>query len=312
MAIPISAADIQAAVDALLKYGTVSEAARQLGLPRGTIRDRVYIGKRKGLYTQLEPAQYPGRIVVDYPNGKILVGSDAHYWPGPASTGHRAFVHFVRLLKPGIIIKNGDVMDMSKVSRHPPLGWSKLPEVRDEIEAAQERLGEIEEVAPKHARKLWPCGNHDSRFECRIASVAPELAGVAGASLQDHFPTWEPCWSVFVNDRPGGLVIKHRYKGGIHATWNNVIHAQRHIATGHLHSQMVRPHTSYNGTLYGVDTGCLADPWGEQFAYLEDSPRNWIAGLAVFEFKDGELLPPSLVTVIKPGVVSYHGELIEV
>jgi hypothetical protein len=304
---------LEAAIAAYHKAGSIAGAARLLGLATQTTASQIEAAKRTGLFVPSEPTRYPGRIVIENPNCRIMVGSDLHAWPGPQPTGFRAFVHLIKKRKPDIIILNGDGLDMSKVSRHPPLNWGKLPEVREEIETAQDWLGEIEALAPKHARKIWACGNHDSRFEIKLASHVPEMVGVPGASLRDHFPLWEPCWSVFINDRPDGLVVKHRGKGGVHAPWNNVIHAGRSICTGHLHSQKVIPHTTYNKhTNYGIDTGCLADPWAEQFAYLEDGARNWVAGCAELEFRNGELLPPSLCTVLRPGTVSWHGELIEV
>jgi hypothetical protein len=56
----------------------------------------------------------------------------------------------------------------------------------------------------------------------------------------------------------------------------------------------------------------MADPWGPQFAYLEDAPRDWVAGFAVFTFRNGDLQPPELVTVIEPGAVFFRGKVIDV
>src|SRR5262249_11509992 len=39
---------------------------------------------------------HPSRIPVSIPNGVVLVGSDAHIWPGGPSTAMRAFVRFCR------------------------------------------------------------------------------------------------------------------------------------------------------------------------------------------------------------------------
>jgi hypothetical protein len=77
----------------------------------------------------------------------------------------------------------------------------------------------------------------------------------------------------------------------------------------------VSPLTDRNGTRYGVDTGCLADPSEEAFIdYTEAGPLNWRSGFAVLKFVDGDLLPPELVTVYdkKPGHVVFRGELIKV
>ena len=255
-----------------------------------------------------------GRREVTMKDGMVFVGGDGHYWPGQEPpTAHRALIHFLRKFKKEkkIVIINGDTFDFPRISRHPPQGWTRMPEPQEEIEACQERMGEIKVAAGK-APCYWPEGNHDARFETRLAMLAPEFAKVKGMRLVDHFPDWEPCWSVFVNNHPGGLVVKHRFRGGIHATWNNTIYSGRNIVTNHLHSQNVRPFTDYNGTRYGVDTGCIADPWSDQFQYIEDNPRNWVAGFAILTFKNGVMLPPELVTVIEDGVVFFRGELIEV
>jgi hypothetical protein len=84
------------------------------------------------------------------------------------------------------------------------------------------------------------------------------------------------------------------------------------MVTGHLHSSKVTPYTDYNGTRYGVDTGCLADPYGPQFEYTEDNPRNWRSGFAVLRFHEGKLLQPQLVIVHDSNHVDYCGQLIKV
>lgn len=205
--------------------------------------------------------QLGARVELTVTDGVVLVGSDAHYWPGFISTAHRAFVEACKRLKPVAVIKNGDVLDGATISRHPPIGWESRPALVQEIEECKERLGEITLAAGK-ARRIWPLGNHDARFETRLASVAPEYAKINGVHLKDHFPDWECCYSVWVNDE---VVVKHRYRGGIHAARNNVVNGGKTIITGHLHSLKVTPVTNYNGTLFGVDCGTMADPDGPQF-----------------------------------------------
>lgn len=253
----------------------------------------------------------PGRLDVEIENGVILVGSDAHYWPGEASTAHRAFVKLCKEMKPKAVVMNGDAFDGATISRHPPIGWEKRPSVILELEACQERLGEIEQAAGK-VRKLWPLGNHDARFETRLAMQAPEYAKVNGVHLRDHFPLWEPCWSVFVNE---DLVVKHRFKNGIHAPHNNTLWAGRSMITGHLHSAKVQPITDYSGTRYGVDSGTMAVPTGPQFVdYCEDNPVNWRSAVVVVTYWRGVLLQPELVLVLDEvkGLIQFRGEVIRV
>ena len=256
---------------------------------------------------------HPQRIDVEIKDGVILVGSDAHYYPGDPSVAHCALIKFCKKFSPRVVVLNGDVIDAGTISRFPAIGWENKPKLVDEIGAAQKRTREIKEASPG-ADLIWTLGNHDGRFETRLATVAPEYAGVYGVHLKDHFPDFLPCWSVWVNpEKYGAPVIKHRFKGGIHATHNNTMWAGRTIITGHLHSLKVTPFTDYNGTRWGVDTGTMADIYGPQFTdYLEDNPRNWRSGLAVLTFKDGELLDPELVRVWDEKRIVFRGELINV
>ena len=252
---------------------------------------------------------HPERRTLDVQNGKILVGSDAHYWPNIATTAHRAFVVFIASMIPLAVVMNGDVFDGASISRHAPIAWGDRPSVADEVDACKVRLGEIE-TAAKTAKLFFLLGNHDARFESRLATVAPEYIRVTGVHLKDHFPKWLPSWSLMVND---SVIIKHRFKGGIHATYQNAVSSGISMVTGHLHSLKVTPWTDYTGTRWGVDTGTLADTHGPQFRdYLEDNPRNWRSGFVVLTFKDGKLLWPELVHVIEPGIVEFRGETIEV
>ncbi len=255
------------------------------------------------------PQEYPHRVEVSVKNGVVIVGSDGHIWPGEQSTATRAFIKFIKELKPQAVILNGDVIDAGSISRHPPIGWESQPTIQEEIEAAQDTLHEIALAAGK-ARKVWTLGNHDARFETRLATVAPEYAMIAGVHLKDHFPAWETSWSVFVNNN---TVIKHRFKGGIHAPHNNTMWAGRSIVTGHLHSAKVYPLTDYNGTRYGVDTGCLADTMHKAFIdYTEDNARNWRSAFCVLTYHQGELLMPELVQVWDRSHVQWRGTLVKV
>jgi hypothetical protein len=251
-----------------------------------------------------------GRQLVEVNDGVVLVGSDSHYYPGIISTAHRAFVHFCKELKPAVVIKNGDEFDGATISRHPRIGWDEKPTVLQELKAVEERLTEISDAC-RTKRLYWPLGNHDARYETFLAANAPQFQGVDGFQLRHHFPEWRPCWSVWIGD----TVIKHRWKGGVHATHNNTVNSGKSMVTGHLHSLKVTPWTDYNGTRYGVDCGTLARPYGPQFNdYTEDNPVNWRSGFAVLTFWKGHLLPPEVVFVLdeERGLVTFRGEVIRV
>lgn len=248
------------------------------------------------------------RVQIPLRNGHVLVGSDAHFWPGKPTTAWTAFLQFAEKYEPKVIVMNGDVIDASTISRHPPIGWEKHPTIAQEIEVAQSRLGEIERLGGKDTRYVWTLGNHDARFETKIASLIPEVRGVSGVHLRDHFPAWTPAWSVEIGG-PKGIFIKHRFKGGSHAAYNNAVASGRSILTGHLHSLKVTPYTDYDGTRWGVEGGMLANPNGDQFlGYTEDNPVSWQSGFVLLTFKDGRMLWPETVWESRPGYVQFRGE----
>jgi hypothetical protein len=246
-------------------------------------------------------------------DGIAIIFSDAHFWPGIRSTAFKGLLWAINELKPHVVIANGDIFDGSSISRHPRINWSAVPNVKQELEACQTALKEIEDACEKarhHTQLIWPLGNHDSRFETRLSEAAPQFEGVGGTALKDHFPKWHTCWSCWLSD---SVVVKHRYKGGVHATHNNTVNSGVTTITGHLHSLKVTPFGDYNGTRFGVDTGTLAEIDGPQFIdYLEDGPVNWRSGFAVITMKDSKPLWPELVSKHAEGVINFRGQLIDV
>lgn len=299
-------------ISLIRQYG-VTGAAKKAGVSvRNVNSRRVKIERTYGkIDTPSGPSRssavhHPHRAELNVLNGVVLIASDAHYWPGHPSTAHRAFLKFCKGLKPVAVIMNGDVIDASTISRHPPIGWEGRPTLVDEIDAAKARLHEVCQAAPK-SKKFWTLGNHDARFETRLATVAPEYARLLGVSLSDHFPAWTPCWAVRINET---VAVKHRFKGGQGATRANTLNAGLSMVTGHLHSQNVTALTDYKGTRYGVDSGCLADPSHKAFVdYTEDAPLDWRSGFAVLTFKNGKLLRPELVSVWGQNEIEFRGEL---
>ena len=240
-------------------------------------------------------------------DGIIMVASDCHYWPGEPSTAHQAFVKLCKKLKPALVVMNGDVFDGVTNSRHPKAHWEnvKKPTVKEELEVVADRLDEIQKASTA-ARHVWTLGNHDQRYEAKLAQSVPEYEGIPGFSLKDHFPSWIHAMSLMVNDN---LMIKHRTnKGGVHATWNNVLHSGSiHIVTGHLHRLQATIFSNYRGTFWGIDTGTLAEVDGEHMGYGEDNPKNHASGFAVLTLIDGELLYPEFCYV-RDDVAFFRGK----
>jgi hypothetical protein len=249
------------------------------------------------------------RLELQMTDGVIVVGSDAHVWPGPLTPAQRGFIHIIKRLQPSVVVMNGDVFDGAKISRHPAGIWEqeKRPDVKQEIEACQAFLSRVEKAS--RATRIWTWGNHDARMEYTLAALVPQYAGVPGFALKDHFQEWQFCMAVFVND---SLVIKHRLANGMHAVYNNAVKSGRSMATGHLHSLKVTPWTDYNGTRYGVDCGTLADVECKQFDYAEEGPANHRSGFIVLTIKNRRLLMPELCQVWDEDHIEFRGEVLPV
>jgi predicted phosphodiesterase len=261
---------------------------------------------------RLEETRVNARRGIALDDATVFVFSDAHFYPQDYTTAFRALIYFIKELKPEVIVCNGDAFDGAMISRHARIGWDSKPTVIQELEAVKDHLTQIEDASRFKSNFIWTLGNHDARFETFLAAQAPQYEGVSGFTLKDHFPLWKSCWSYWIND---DTVIKHRWKGGRYAGSNNTTFAGTNIVTGHTHQLKVEPFTDYNGTRYGVQTGCLAYPHGEQFIdYTEDNPKDWRSGFAILNFHQGQLLMPELVQVFneQEGTVQFRGKVYKV
>jgi hypothetical protein len=258
---------------------------------------------------RLEATRHSVRRGITMEKGRVLVFSDAHFYPDDETTAFRALLECIKEFRPEIIVCNGDAFDGASISRHPRIGWDSKPSVKEELEAVNYHMNEIEKASRFKSNLIWTLGNHDARFETFLAANAPQFEGVKGYSLKDHFPLWQPCWSYWINDN---TVIKHKWKGSFGAGRANALNSGKHFITGHTHVLAVQPLTDYNGTRYGVQTGCLANPDGDQFSdYTEDNPKDWRSGFAMLTYDRGQLLMPELVQVWDEdkGEVQFRGKI---
>ena len=244
-------------------------------------------------------------------DGCVIVFSDAHFIPQQRTTAFKGLLWAIQELAPKAIICNGDAFDGSTISRH-DITDQPQTSVIQELKATQGALGEIEETAKAarhNVKLLFTWGNHDIRFGNRLAQHAPQFKDVVGFKLTDHIPDWDFCWAVWPTEQ---CIVKHRYKGGIHATHNNTVNAGVSIVTGHLHSLKVTPFSDFNGVRFGVDTGTLAEIDGPQFTYAELNPSNHRSGFAVLNFFNGELLWPEIAAKHSEGHIQFRGDVIDV
>lgn len=225
---------------------------------------------------------------------RVIVFSDAHF-TDTTTTAFKALLMMIDTFKPEVIICNGDAFDGQVLSRFPSINYDQKPTVLEELKACREHLDEIEKHRPPGCRLIWTLGNHDMRYEAWLVNKVPEYSGVDGFSLKYHFPNWETCWSFWIGEE---TIVKHRLKGGRTAGYSNLMSAgNTNIITGHTHVLAAQPISNYQGTYWGVQTGCLADPMSSTFEYCEDSPKDWRSGFVMLSFDQGRMLMPELIMV---------------
>jgi len=238
---------------------------------------------------------------------RVIVFSDAHFTDTP-TVAFKALLAMIKKFKPEVIICNGDAFDGQVLSRFPSINFDQKPTVLEELNACRYHLDEIEKIRPAGCRLIWTLGNHDMRYESWLVNKVPEYSGVDGFSLKFHFPHWETCWSFWVGEN---TVVKHRLRGGRTAGYSNLQASGCNIITGHTHVLCASPLTNYQGTYWGVQTGCLADPMSSTFEYCEDGPKDWRSGFVMLSFDQGRMLMPELIMVSNEntGEYEFRGEI---
>ena len=128
-----------------------------------------------------ERTRHGARVLIPIQDGCVFSVSDQHYMPGhEPSRSHRASVVLAKKLKPFCIISNGDAIDGASISRWPSSSFVESkgrPTVLAELNESAERLKDYERLGFVKFL-VWNMGNHDARFETRLAEKVPEYAGV--------------------------------------------------------------------------------------------------------------------------------------
>ena len=241
--------------------------------------------------------RYGGHIEnLDY-EGDILVFTDAHFWPTkytPLSDAFLIFLQIAKHLNPKLIVDGGDSFDGYSLSRFPKHGWHDGPSVVEELKAVQECKKAIEQAAPR-ADYRWVWGNHDARFDSKLANQADQFRDVEGFRLPDHFKKWQFSQSLVINK---ALKFVHFWRGGEHAAFNDTMRSGINYCSGHDHQLYVRAYCDENGVRFGIKAGTLADPNGPQFFYCNGNKgNNWVPGMVVIHVKGKDIYPEPIYVI---------------
>lgn len=275
----------------------VAASARATTTPETTFKHRLHRAlslKTEAQWGVKEPLpewSYPKALHETGGNLKVLVGGDAHLWSKDLPVMCQMFINVAKKVKPDIIVLNGDIIDGARVSSHRRYLGVSHPSVAEEIDAAKFFISKL----PMSSKMYWTIGNHDQRVDFYLANAAPELEDYAGR-LSDRFPQAEFCYALFVN----AVEIRHRFRGGIHAGWNNALHSGTSTVTNHTHQLQVTAVRNRNGTHWGIETGMLGDPESPAFEYTEGTQSRAHQGFALLSFdEEGFLLPPEFCEMLR-------------
>jgi len=247
------------------------------------------------------------RIDCDGPFDLLLYG-DSHVWPGEFRTpAFYALKTVAKLIRPRICVDMGDSIDGATISRHMRHGWDQQPTLRQEYDANKEFRGEIEESLPKDCENVWLLGNHDLRWMGKLSNVVPQYEGIPGTDLAHVFAKWRFGRSLVINDT---LLCLHRFRNTTHAGYANTRDSGVNIATGHDHKLEARSYNDFRGLRYGIRTGTLANIYGPQFEYTEQTPVDWCHGLVVVHVDSRRIWPEPIVVL--PDEFRFRGKTYKV
>jgi predicted phosphodiesterase len=202
---PLSPELAREALDAVTQHGTITKAAKALGMPRGTLESRVRTAKTTGLEPKidgraipqaltyesawLEWQRYIGQATANYAGPKvkrlgkrqkIVVAGDFHI---PFHDKRYVAELFKREADADVLVINGDLQDFYSVSR-----FIKYESMPIERELAEVTLF-LEQASQHWPKVLIVAGNHDhARFEKQLRDrLDPEMCKVveflAGGNL---------------------------------------------------------------------------------------------------------------------------------
>jgi len=83
------------------------------------------------------PRKHPRSLELGIENGQVLVFSDSHFHPGVRTTMFRGLLKAIELVRPKVVVANGDIFDGARVSRHNSLPFweGNAPNVVQELRA---------------------------------------------------------------------------------------------------------------------------------------------------------------------------------
>lgn len=243
-----------------------------------------------------------------------VVFNDIHF-PYESRNAVSILIKTFRLVKPEIVIANGDITDWDTFSRHtifspPKCHWTDtqfLKNSEKEYKYTNIFLDKIEEILPK-STKVWLYSNHDQwlfDFIDKDPGTREKLFGFESRlNLKNRgYITKE--YNKFY--KLGKLWITHGMYAGQNPTRKHLNAVGNSVLFGHVHNMEVSSQVTAGGeTRMAWANGCLLHM---ETKYMKLRPHNWSHGFSiVYLFNNGDFQVNQVR--IEKGRAVVNGELI--
>lgn len=248
---------------------------------------------------------------------KVMVTNDWHI-PYEDRKAINIANKVAKVYKPDVYVINGDLIDMYSLSF-----WDKNPEnfdVTHEIDKTKAYLKDLRNVLGNKTSIIYTEGNHEARLQ-RYLWKNPELAGLdvlkmenlleldklniqwIGAQM-DYWKTSSGSYNIgdtriMHGDNRLNGASSSKYSG--YSIKNTVQTTRKNTLMGHVHRGAVHYNTNEDGTLVGVEGGCLCQ---------EIPTANWQQGFTTFEVYKGKGMNFQFHH-INNGKLVYQGKIIK-
>jgi len=221
---------------------------------------------------------------------RIVIISDIHF-PYHDPIALTTALSFIKAQKPHTVIMNGDVVDHFAISKYCNESERVTGEFEVEVALAKSFFKDLRKLVGPDATIIWNEGNHEVRLKQYIMANAPALAGLECLTMEGLYELDE--YGIIYNHARnrgafinlGGVNIGHFDVVSKHSAYTakNLVDAHHtSIVQGHTHRLGVHYKTTLNGTVKGVEGGCLCST---EPSYLDTC--NWQQGLVLMERERG-------------------------
>jgi predicted phosphodiesterase len=211
---------------------------------------------------------------------KILVIPDTHV-PFEDELAFGVLLAAGRLLKPDTIVFLGDFADFMSVSFHPRELGRRGYTLKEEAEAVNARLDQIQALGAK--RVVFIKGNHEYRLERYLSEKAPSLFGLVDVAALFRFEErgWE-CVEYRKHLKIGRMHFTHDVgHAGIYAHRQSRMAYEGNVVIGHVHRLSYEVAGTSKGPAHaGIALGWLGDKGAIDYMHAAKAAQ-WALGFGV-------------------------------